>query len=65
MRSRCLSPVLLALVLILLPASAAEAQAVGKRCRGVEAGGKRATHVFADFMPCRSVRAQAAQMAAA
>jgi hypothetical protein len=53
-------PVLLlvALVLTVLPAPAAEAQAVGKRCRDVEAGGKRATHVFADFMPCRSRRAK-------
>jgi hypothetical protein len=41
-----------------MPVSAAEAQAAGKRCRDVQAGGKRATHVFADFMPCRSVRAK-------
>ena len=34
----------------------AEAAAVGVRCRDVQAGGYRATHVFADFMPCYSVR---------
>jgi hypothetical protein len=59
MKGRYLCRLLLALVLTLLPVSAeAEAQAVGKRCRDVQAGGKRATHVFADFMPCRSVRAK-------
>jgi hypothetical protein len=50
---------LLALALALLPVSAeAEAQAVGVRCADVKAGGYRATHVFADFMPCRSARAK-------
>ena len=34
----------------------AEAAAVGVRCKYVQAGGYRATHVFADFMPCYSVR---------
>jgi hypothetical protein len=36
----------------------AQAQAVGVRCADVKAGGYRATHVFADFMPCRSARAK-------
>jgi hypothetical protein len=36
--------------------SSANPQAAGKRCRAVTAGGYRATHVFADFMPCRSAR---------
>jgi hypothetical protein len=48
----------LAVLLLLHVAAGAEAQAVGKRCRDVQAGGKRATHVFADFMPCRSARAK-------
>lgn len=39
-------------------APSADAQAVGKRCRSVTAGGYRATHVFADFMPCRSARSK-------
>jgi hypothetical protein len=46
----------LALVLALAPA--AVAQAVGVRCADVKAGGYTATHVFADFMPCRSARAK-------
>jgi hypothetical protein len=46
------------LVLVLALPTAAEAQAVGVRCKSVQAGGYRATHVFADFMPCRSVRAK-------
>jgi hypothetical protein len=51
--------VALAAVPLLLPVSAeAEAQAVGVRCADVKAGGYRATHVFADFMPCRSARAK-------
>jgi hypothetical protein len=37
-------------------APAADAQAVGKRCRPVKAGAYRATHVFADYMSCRSAR---------
>jgi hypothetical protein len=45
-----------ALVFALPPA--AEAQAVGVRCADVSAGGYLATHVFADFMPCRSARAK-------
>jgi hypothetical protein len=56
-RIRYLAPVLAALVLYGMPASA-EAQAAGKRCHDVQAGGKRATHVFADFMPCQSARAK-------
>lgn len=47
---------MLALVLVLPPT--AKAQAVGVRCADVKAGGYRATHVFADFMPCRSARAK-------
>ncbi len=46
----------LGLALALTPA--AEAQAVGVRCADVKAGGYTATHVFADFMPCRSARAK-------
>jgi hypothetical protein len=57
-RIRYLASLLAALALYGLPVPAAEAQAVGKRCRDVQAGGKRATHVFADFMPCRSARAK-------
>jgi hypothetical protein len=58
---------LLAIVLLLLTSGGAavggsfypaEAQAVGVRCKSVQAGGYRATHVFADFMPCRSARAK-------
>jgi hypothetical protein len=57
MKGRYLSPLLLALAVTLVPVSAeAEAQAVGVRCADVTAGGYRATHVFADFMPCRSAR---------
>jgi hypothetical protein len=37
-------------------ASSADAQAVGKRCRPVTAGGYSATHIFADYMTCRSAR---------
>jgi hypothetical protein len=59
MRGRYVFPWVLALVFTLLPVSAdAQAQAVGVRCRDVQAGDYRATHVFADFMPCRSVRAK-------
>jgi hypothetical protein len=46
------------LVLVVALPATAEAQAVGVRCGDVQAGGYRATHVFADFMPCRSVRAK-------
>jgi hypothetical protein len=46
------------LALVLAVPSAAEAQAVGVRCKSVQAGGYRATHVFADFMPCRYARAK-------
>src|SRR5215207_4907884 len=35
---------------------AADAQAVGKRCRPVKSGGYAATHVFVDYMTCRSAR---------
>jgi hypothetical protein len=46
-------------LLLLLPVWAdSEAQAVGVRCADVTAGGYGATHVFADFMPCRSARAK-------
>jgi hypothetical protein len=49
------------LVLLVLPCAVprvAEAQAVGVRCADVKAGGYRATHVFADFTPCRTARAK-------
>lgn len=46
----------LALALALPPA--AGAQATGVRCESVRAGGYSATHVFVDFMPCRSARAK-------
>lgn len=36
----------------------ADAQAVGKRCRPVKAGGYSATHLFVDYMTCRSARAK-------
>src|SRR5215207_6642381 len=35
---------------------AADAQAVGKRCRPVKSGGYAASHVFVDYMTCRSAR---------
>jgi hypothetical protein len=38
--------------------SQAPAQAVGKHCRPVKAGGYRATHIYADFMPCQSARSK-------
>jgi hypothetical protein len=34
------------------------APAVGVHCTSVRAGGVTATHVFADYMPCRSVRSK-------
>lgn len=46
------------LAVVLAGPPRAEAQAVGVRCADVKAGGYRATHVFADFMPCRSARAK-------
>jgi hypothetical protein len=39
-------------------APAADAQAVGKRCRAVESGGYAASHVFVDYMTCRSARSK-------
>jgi hypothetical protein len=36
----------------------AGAQATGRPCESVRAGGYSATHVFVDFMPCRSARAK-------
>ena len=35
---------------------AAQGSAAGKHCRSVHAGGHRATHVFVDYMSCRSAR---------
>jgi hypothetical protein len=49
--------VMLAFIVLALPPTA-QAQAAGVRCADVKAGGYRATHVFADFMPCRSARAK-------
>jgi hypothetical protein len=37
---------------------AADAQAVGKRCRPVESGDYAASHVFVDYMTCRSARSK-------
>jgi hypothetical protein len=50
--------ILLGLSLFLALAPAAQAQATGVRCKSVWAGGYSATHVFVDFMPCRSARAK-------
>jgi hypothetical protein len=52
------APVALLCSLPAVVAPAATAQAVGVRCEDVRAGGYAATHVFADFMPCRSARAK-------
>lgn len=45
------------MLLLAFPADA-RAQATGVRCESVRAGGYSATHVFVDFMPCRSARAR-------
>jgi hypothetical protein len=35
---------------------AADGSAAGRRCRSVQAGGHKATHVFVDHMRCRTAR---------
>lgn len=44
--------------LVLALPTAAEAQATGVPCKSVRTGGYSATHVFVDFMPCRSARSK-------
>lgn len=50
--------IIAATALVLAVPAAAQAQATGVRCESVRAGGYSATHVFVDFMPCRSARAK-------
>ena len=47
---------LLALAAMAASVPGARAAATGVPCRSVHAGGYRATHVFVDFMRCRSAR---------